>query len=289
VNTTALYILYGFLAVGAGGLYLCLPRVSADAQRLRGAGVILGAAALAGVGAYLVQWIGAGFEGRTFLVIFAVLAVAAAARVVTHPRPVYSAVYFILVVLAVTGLCVLAAAEFLAAALLIIYGGAILVTYIFVIMLAQQAGQAAYDARSREPLAAVLMGFMLAAAAAQAMTVRDPIAAQVLRSQSNYRYASWRQTDSTARQADAAADGNQAAQTADGAGTPGNVQSIGTTLMTTYVMAVEVAGLLLLVAVVGAIAVARKRIEPEDMTAEELEQIAETQDLQRIGREAKPF
>ena len=56
-----------------------------------------------------------------------------------HPRPVYSAVYFVLVVLATTGLCVLAAAEFLAAALVIVYGGAIMVTYIFVIMLAQQA------------------------------------------------------------------------------------------------------------------------------------------------------
>jgi NADH-quinone oxidoreductase subunit J len=285
VSTTALYILYGLLALGAGGLYLCFPRVGEAARRLRGAGAILGAAALTGVGTYLISWVGEGFEGRTFLVIFGLLAVTAAARVITHPRPVYSAVYFILVVLAVTGLCVLAAAEFLAAALLIIYGGAILVTYIFVIMLAQQAGQAGYDARSREPLAAVLMGFMLAATAAQAMTVRDPIAAQVLGAQNSYRYASWQQTDAPR---DVNAPG-AAAAAASKEPAVGNTQAIGKTLMTTYVMAIEVAGVLLLVAVVGAIAVARKRIDPDEMTSEELRQVAEAKDLHQAGREAKPF
>jgi len=183
-------------------------------------------------------------------------------------------------------LCVLAAAEFLAAALLIIYGGAILVTYIFVIMLAQQAGQAAYDTHSREPLAAVLLGFVLAAAAAQAMTLRDPIAAQVEQSRSAYRYASWRPSE-VQRTHEQAADGPPA----PGDATPevGNVHTIGQALMTRYVMAVELAGVLLLVAVVGAIAVARKRIEPEEMTPEEQRQVVDQQELERIGREVKPF
>lgn len=253
-----------------------MPRASADARRMHVAGAILGAAALAGGGTYLARWAGPAFAGRTFFVIFAVLAVAAAARVVTHPRPVYSAVYFILVVLAVTGLCILAAAEFLGAALVIIYGGAILVTYIFVIMLAQQAGQSAYDGQAREPLAAVLMGFLLAAAAAQAMTVRDPIAAHA-REQNGYRFASWGAVNDAAQ------------QTSDAAIARGNVRAVGQTLMTRYVMAVEASGVLLLVAVVGAIAVARKRIATEEMTPEELRQAAEQADLHRHGREAKPF
>lgn len=277
MSESELYILYGLLAAGAGGLYLALPRVSVDGPRLRMAGVILGAAALAGVATYLARWVGSAFEGQTFFVIFAVLAVLAAARVVTHPRPVYSAVYFILVVLAVTGLCVLAAAEFLAAALVIIYGGAILVTYIFVIMLAQQAGQSAYDRQAREPVAAVLMGFLLAAAAAQALAIRDPIAGQAAQARTAYRYASWQPTE------DAAPEPTPAPAV------EGNVRAVGQTLMTTYVMAVEVAGLLLLVAVAGAIAVARKRIEPEAMTPEERRQAEEDRDLHKHGREAKPF
>ncbi len=60
-------------------------------------------------------------------------------RVVTHPAPVYSALYFILTVFASAGLFVLLSAGFMAAALVLIYAGAILITYVFVIMLASQA------------------------------------------------------------------------------------------------------------------------------------------------------
>jgi NADH:ubiquinone oxidoreductase subunit 6 (subunit J) len=47
------------------------------------------------------------------------------------------------------------------AATIIIYAGAIVVTFLFVIMLAQQAGIASADARSREPFLASLAGFVL--------------------------------------------------------------------------------------------------------------------------------
>ena len=71
--------------------------------------------------------------------IFSAIALIGAARVVTHPRPVYSALYFVLTVFATAGLFVLMWAEFMAAALVLIYAGAILITYVFVIMLASQA------------------------------------------------------------------------------------------------------------------------------------------------------
>ena len=70
---------------------------------------------------------------------FASIALAGAVRVVTHPRPVYSALYFVLTVFATAGLFILLWAEFMAAALVLIYAGAILVTYVFVIMLASSA------------------------------------------------------------------------------------------------------------------------------------------------------
>ena len=47
------------------------------------------------------------------------------------------------------------------AATIIIYAGAIVVTFLFVLMLAQQAGHSDADARSREPLLAGLTGFVL--------------------------------------------------------------------------------------------------------------------------------
>lgn len=292
MSQTALYLLYAFLVLGAAGLYLILPRTRPDARRLRSAGTLIGAAALIGVVAYLLRWMGPAFEGRAFFIIFAVMAVAGAVRVITHPKPVYSAVYFILVVLASTGLCFLAAAEFLGAALLIIYGGAILVTYIFVIMLAQQAGQSAYDREAREPFAAVLVGFLLLAATGQALAARDPIAQEAARSRGHsYRYVLARASEGEARPVADPADNDQAAaaEADQSAHDPGNTREVGSVLTTAYAVAVELAGVLLLVAVVGAIAIARKRIEPEAMTPEERRQLEEKEDLHQRGRQAAPF
>ena len=80
-----------------------------------------------------------GVADAVYFWIFSAIALASAVRVVTHPRPVYSALYFVLTVFASAGLFVLMQAEFMAAALVLIYAGAILVTYVFVIMLASQA------------------------------------------------------------------------------------------------------------------------------------------------------
>jgi NADH-quinone oxidoreductase subunit J len=86
---------------------------------------------------------------------------------------VYSALYFVLTVFATAGLFVLMWAEFMAAALVLIYAGAILITYVFVIMLASEAatgsvGSSAdktapeHDAEARSPFLASLVGFVLA-------------------------------------------------------------------------------------------------------------------------------
>src|SRR2546421_933286 len=106
-----------------------------------------------------------------FFWIFSAIAIIGALRVVTHPKPVYSALYFILTVFASAGLFLLLWAEFMAAALVLIYAGAILVTYVFVIMLAAEAAPsgavparrdlAEHDAVSREPILACAVGFAL--------------------------------------------------------------------------------------------------------------------------------
>src|SRR5690606_8619755 len=107
--------------------------------------------------------------GDLYFWIFSILAIVAAVRVISHPRPVYSALYFVLTVFASGGLFVLLWAEFMAMALILSYAGAILVTYVFVIMLAsqartgatgQQAEAAEYDRTSREPLLASAAGFL---------------------------------------------------------------------------------------------------------------------------------
>ncbi len=107
--------------------------------------------------------------------VFSIISLAGATRVVTHPKPVYAALYFVLTVFSTAGLFLLLWAEFMAVALVLIYAGAILVTYVFVIMLAAEAStpgsseteldamhaMAEHDAVSREPIAACTTGFAL--------------------------------------------------------------------------------------------------------------------------------
>jgi NADH-quinone oxidoreductase subunit J len=65
------------------------------------------------------------------------------------------------VVLSTAGLFVLAGAQFLAAGTVIVYAGAIIVTFLFVIMLAQVEGKAVYDRAARAPASASFTCFLL--------------------------------------------------------------------------------------------------------------------------------
>ena len=89
------------------------------------------------------------------------IAVLAGGLLITLRNPVRAALSFALVVLSTCGLFLLQAAPFLMAATIIIYAGAIVVTFLFVIMLAQQVGTSDADQRSREPFLSSLAGFVL--------------------------------------------------------------------------------------------------------------------------------
>jgi NADH-quinone oxidoreductase subunit J len=148
-----------FLALGFAAVWVLLPQAR---QRPLGAGIGAGIIALLGFAGTLIQASGAEWIGVDVLFyFFAGLAIVAAVCMITHRNPVYSALWFAVVILSTCGLFLLQSAPFLAAATIIVYAGAIIVTFLFVIMLAQQTGQANYDRTSREPLLATLAGFIL--------------------------------------------------------------------------------------------------------------------------------
>ncbi len=122
--------------------------------------VLLGVASLVLGGIYLVRTGMVSVETVLFY-IFAAIAIVSGAMLVTQQNPARAALSFALVVLSTCGLFLLLAAPFLMAATVIIYAGAIVVTFLFVLMLAQQEGLSSADARSREPLLATLTGFVL--------------------------------------------------------------------------------------------------------------------------------
>ena len=165
------FLFYAACALASVGLLLLL-RPRGSASRL-GAAV----AGLAGVAWILVLAVekATKTDGQLLplgaMVLCGLVAVSSAARVITHPKPVYSALYFVLVVISTAGTYVLLSAEFVAFALIIVYAGAILITYLFVLMLAQQspvetqgAESIGYDRVPREPAGAVFAGFVIVAA-----------------------------------------------------------------------------------------------------------------------------
>jgi NADH-quinone oxidoreductase subunit J len=145
----------GFVAI-----YLLLPKVR-RAKPIWG-GVLAALAMI--VGAAIFVHIDARWEESILFYAFAGLAIAAGVMMITQSNPVHAALSFALVVLSTCGLFLLLAAPFLMAATIIVYAGAIVVTFLFVIMLAQQEGVSNADQRSREPFLASLAGCVLLAA-----------------------------------------------------------------------------------------------------------------------------
>jgi NADH-quinone oxidoreductase subunit J len=67
--------------------------------------------------------------------VLAAIAVAGAVSLIVQRHPIHSALSLIVVMVALAGLYLLMGAEFVAAVQIIVYGGAIMVLFIFVIML----------------------------------------------------------------------------------------------------------------------------------------------------------
>ena len=257
------------LCVVAGlGTFMLLPSRREGAFRKMGGAVLLVAGLI--FLASLIRTVAVQFDTgmSVYFWVFSTITVFCAIRVVTHRRPVYSALYFVLSVLATAGLFVLLWAEFMAAALVIIYAGAILVTYVFVIMLATQSQSAAdlaargagdviaeYDRISREPLAASALGFTLMGVLQFVIFDKAPAGPMA-------KAPALVVTPAVAPAAPVDGSAMSAAPAVVAAKqTPGSPQSLGAYLFKTQAVNLELAGLILTVAMVGAILIARRRVE----------------------------
>lgn len=169
------------VVLGLAAVYLLLPRPR-PYPTLWGAAA--GAAALFVTGGWLVRAAALTPEALLFYA-FSAIAVIAGALLVTQRNPARAALAFALVVISTCGLFLLLAAPFLTVATIIIYAGAIVVTFLFVIMLAQQEGPSNADQRSREPFLSSLAGFLLLGALlyALAATYEDRLDARLRRLQ----------------------------------------------------------------------------------------------------------
>jgi NADH-quinone oxidoreductase subunit J len=226
--------------LGAVAMWLALPRPQMGVARIL-ASVAAGAASLATLGvASLVPMEDASQTGLFYL--FAGVAVVSGVLTVTNHDPVYAALWFAIATLGVCGLFLLNAAPFLAAATVIVYAGAIIVTFLFILMLAQQNGAAFYDRNASRPLAtAIAAGLVLAT---------------LLLALSAWRGAE----DSVASARFLPPPPALAEQTLTAGGEKlHSMRGLGRSLFGDYLFAVELAGTALLVAAIGAVAIAPRR------------------------------
>ena len=162
--------------------------------------------------------------------LLAGLAIGCAVSMVAQPNPLYSAISLIGVFIALSGLYVMLAAPFIAAVQIIVYAGAIMVLVVFVIMLLNVEEEERRPVRLRFliPAAVGLAAALFAEATFIIYFVQqayDPRDATVLNN-------------------------------------VGLTQSIGTGLFQQYLLPFEVTSVLLLMAIVGAITLARRTALP---------------------------
>lgn len=158
------------------------------------------------------------WEELIFYVIAAV-AVVGGLGVVTARNVVHSAVALILALLAVAGIFVLLASEFLAIVQVLVYGGAVTILILFAMMLTQVRDQAGPIDGPQKPIAA-LAALVFGGTAIVAMLETD-----------------WRGNTEEATVVD--------------------IDSIGNALFTTWAIPFEVASLVLIVSLIGSIILAR--------------------------------
>ena len=167
--------------------------------------------------------------------ILAALALFGALNMVLRANPAHSAMSLVFTLIATAGLFLTLGAEFLAVVQVIVYAGAIMVLFIFVIML--------LNTRSGEGGEAHLhrVGFGQAIGVALAAFLVLLLSALALRGQSG-----------AIQPATSAADMQVQAG--------GNSQALGLLLYGKYLFPFEVASVLLLVAIIGAVAMSRRHL-----------------------------
>ena len=154
-------------------------------------------------------------------ILFGAIAVCGAIMVVTRKHPMASALYLILSLFAVAALFVLRQAHFLAAVQVIVYAGAVVVLFVFVIMLINLP-------EDRLPVERVTATRVLGVIAAGLFLLESAVLAR------------------------------RFAMSKVPAPAVGTVEAVGRALFTDYLLAFEITSVLLLAAVIGAIALAKR-------------------------------
>tara|TARA_B100000315_G_scaffold243878_1_gene267784 strand:+ start:1027 stop:1542 length:516 start_codon:yes stop_codon:yes gene_type:complete len=168
---------------------------------------------------------------QAFFLLFAGLAVLSALMVVTRKDVVHSAVFLISTLFWVAAIYVLLRAEFLAAIQVLVYAGAIMVLVLFTVLLIQMEGVRQVNSWHRQRPLVLVLGLILLGEVF--FVISRSLFPNALGEFSQEKVAS----------------------------IGGNTEAFGQLLFTKYLFPFEVASILLLAAMIGAIVLAKKEIE----------------------------
>jgi NADH-quinone oxidoreductase subunit J len=164
-----------------------------------------------------------------FFYLLSGLALIGGVLVITRRNPVHSALALIVTLLALAGIYLMLYAPFVAGVQIILYAGGIMVLFLFVIMLVN-VGRAEKERQfNKQWLVAVLASFGLGILFVRVFTSSKTLSELLQRPLASLPEAS-------------------------------NTQQVGVSLYGQYMLAFEIASLLLLVAIVGAVVMAKKKI-----------------------------
>jgi len=165
-----------------------------------------------------------------FFFLFAILALAAAVAMVTNKNPIISALFLVLNMVSLAVLYLLLQAQFLAVIQILVYAGAIMVLFLFVLMLLNQSEEEYLFTKFN---IRYFIGFLLGVV----------VLAQIL-----YSVFSWN---------------NMLETIPDDMERVGTVEAVGDVLFTDFLLPFELTGILLTAAVVGALVIAQQKVSKE--------------------------
>jgi NADH-quinone oxidoreductase subunit J len=185
---------------------------------------------------------------------FCLLAVGGGFGFLIAREPVHAALGFATAVLSTCGVMFMQYAYFVSAATMIVYAGATIIIFLFVLMFAQQTKLRVYDVELTRPAVAAIIATSLLVAIAWSVAGPDeilPIKLDLTRENSLAAVA--KSPDQLRPVPRAGMSDKEVAEFI-----PSKTSGLGRAMYTDYLLAVELAGTVLLVATIGAIALAQR-------------------------------
>ena len=188
--------------------------------------------------------------------LFSAILVLAALRVITAGNPVHSALYLVLSFFSAASIWILLKAEFLALVLILVYVGAVMVLFLFVVMMLDINLAVLREGLRRNLVAAIPVGilivFEMVTVLIRGFWVEEPVSPQI-------------------------------------SNTIGLTRELGKVLYTGYLYAFEIAAAILMVAIVGAVALTlRRRTDARYTSASQAVSVTKKDRLRLVEMDADP-